>query len=64
MNVGVLDIDLCGPSAPRVFGVLNEQVTVQIVLIFASGKAMSHTVLEPIDQSVMPRLVKVVKYDT
>ena len=30
MNVGVLDIDLCGPSAPRVFGVLNEQVTLPI----------------------------------
>jgi len=26
VNVGVLDIDLCGPSAPRIFGVLNEQV--------------------------------------
>lgn len=26
INVGVLDIDLCGPSAPRIFGVLNEQV--------------------------------------
>ena len=26
INVGVLDIDVCGPSAPRIFGVLNEQV--------------------------------------
>lgn len=26
LNIGVLDIDLCGPSAPRVFGVVNEQV--------------------------------------
>lgn len=26
INVGVLDIDLCGPSCPRVFGVANEQV--------------------------------------
>lgn len=25
-NVGVLDIDICGPSQPRMFGVLNEQV--------------------------------------
>ena len=25
INVGVLDIDLCGPSCPRVFGVANEQ---------------------------------------
>ena len=26
LNIGVLDIDLCGPSAPRLFGVVNEQV--------------------------------------
>ena len=26
INVGVLDIDLCGPSSPRVFGVANEQI--------------------------------------
>merc|ERR1712241_1166152 len=26
LNIGVLDIDLCGPSAPRVFGVVDEQV--------------------------------------
>ena len=26
LNIGVLDIDLCGPSAPRVFGVANEQI--------------------------------------
>ncbi len=26
INVGVLDIDLCGPSQPRVFGVQGEQV--------------------------------------
>ena len=26
INVGVLDIDLCGPSAPRIFGVQNEQI--------------------------------------
>ena len=26
LNIGVLDIDLCGPSAPRIFGVVNEQV--------------------------------------
>lgn len=25
-NVGVMDIDLCGPSIPRIFGVENEQV--------------------------------------
>lgn len=25
-NFGVLDIDICGPSQPRVFGVLNEQI--------------------------------------
>jgi Mrp family chromosome partitioning ATPase len=25
-NVAVLDIDICGPSQPRVLGVLNEQV--------------------------------------
>ena len=25
-NIGVLDIDLCGPSAPRIFGVVDEQV--------------------------------------
>lgn len=25
-NFGVLDIDICGPSQPRMFGVLNEQV--------------------------------------
>lgn len=25
-NVGVLDIDICGPSQPRLLGVLNEQV--------------------------------------
>lgn len=29
VNVGVLDIDLCGPSAPRIFGVLNEQVSTE-----------------------------------
>ena len=26
VNVGVLDIDLCGPSLPRVFGVEGEQI--------------------------------------
>lgn len=26
MNFGVLDIDICGPSQPRVFGVIGEQV--------------------------------------
>jgi Mrp family chromosome partitioning ATPase len=26
VNVGVLDIDLCGPSLPRIFGVEGEQV--------------------------------------
>lgn len=26
LNFGVLDIDICGPSQPRVFGVLGEQV--------------------------------------
>lgn len=26
LNIGVLDIDLCGPSAPRVFGVAGEQI--------------------------------------
>jgi Mrp family chromosome partitioning ATPase len=25
-NVGVLDIDICGPSLPRIFGVEGEQV--------------------------------------
>ncbi|KAG8234097.1 hypothetical protein J437_LFUL014847 [Ladona fulva] len=25
-NVGILDIDICGPSIPRIMGVLNEQV--------------------------------------
>jgi Mrp family chromosome partitioning ATPase len=25
-NFGVLDIDICGPSAPRAFGVIGEQV--------------------------------------
>lgn len=32
INVGVLDIDLCGPSAPRMFGVLDEQVSLQILM--------------------------------
>ncbi len=26
MQVGVLDIDVCGPSQPRVMGVVGEQV--------------------------------------
>ena len=26
INVGVLDIDLCGPSLPRIFGVEGEQI--------------------------------------
>ncbi len=26
VGVGVLDIDLCGPSLPRVFGIQDEQV--------------------------------------
>lgn len=26
LNFGVLDIDICGPSQPRVFGVIGEQV--------------------------------------
>lgn len=25
-NFGILDIDICGPSQPRVFGVIGEQV--------------------------------------
>jgi len=25
-NVGVLDVDICGPSLPRIFGVEGEQV--------------------------------------
>lgn len=25
-NFAVLDIDICGPSQPRMFGVLNEQI--------------------------------------
>lgn len=32
VNVGVLDIDLCGPSAPRIFGVLNEQVRLESLI--------------------------------
>ena len=30
LNIGVLDIDLCGPSAPRVFGVVDEQVRMMV----------------------------------
>ena len=36
VNVGVLDIDLCGPSAPRIFGVLNEQVSLECLITLRS----------------------------
>ena len=29
-NIGVLDIDICGPSLPQVFGVQGEQVNWEI----------------------------------
>jgi Mrp family chromosome partitioning ATPase len=32
-NVGVMDIDICGPSLPQVFGVESEQVYLYLTLI-------------------------------
>ena len=37
LNIGVLDIDLCGPSAPRLFGVVNEQVFLFLEYLTEAG---------------------------
>ena len=51
-QVAVLDVDICGPSIPRILGVEGEQVVMILFIIYSGSQGVDVSIMDLYDQGL------------